>query len=84
MPGDPAAGVLSARAVRALTAAARRSSADGTPGDFPDFWANVRAATATNVGGVAQQLAGRTGSWEAALVRSLVAGTLGDDPAGCA
>ena len=79
MTGDPAAGVLRAEAVRVLTAAAHRSRADGTPGDFADF-SGVLAATAANLGGVEPLLAGRPGSWEAALVRSLVAGTLGDDP----
>ena len=79
MTGQPAAGVLSAGSVRVFTAAAHRSRAVGTPGDFADFLA-VLAATAANLGGVEPLLAGRPGRWEAALVRSLVAGTLGDDP----
>jgi hypothetical protein len=80
MTGDSAAGDLRAEAVRVLTAAAHRLRADGTPCDFADFLAGVLAATSANLGGVEQLLAGRPGSWEAALVRSLVAGTIGDDP----
>ena len=80
MTGDPLADDLRAEAVRVLTAAAHRLGVDGTPCDFADFLAGVLGATTANLGGVGQLLAGRPGSWEAALVRSLVAGTLGGDP----
>lgn len=73
-------GDLNAEAIRVLTAAARRTCVDGSPRDFAEFLANVVAATAANVGGAERLLAGRSGSWEASLVRSLVDGTVGDDP----
>ena len=66
MSGDPDAGNLGAEAVRVLTAAAHRLRADGTPCDFADFLAGVLGATAANLGGIEQLLAGRPGSWEAA------------------
>lgn len=47
--------------------------------DFADFLASALAAVAANVGGQATLLAGRSGSWEADLVRQLVAGTVGYD-----
>ncbi len=70
---------VNAEATRVLTAAARRTCVDGPPRDFAEFLANVVAATAANVGGAERLLAGRPGSWEAGLVRSLVEGTVGQD-----
>ncbi len=72
-------GDLNAEVIRVLTAAARRTCVDGSPRDFAEFLADVVAATAANVGGPERLLAGRPGSWEASLVRSLVEGTLGED-----
>lgn len=71
---------LWAEAVRVLTAAARRTYDDGSPRDFAEFVASVLTAAAANVGDTERLLAGRSGSWEASLVRSLVTGTVGDDP----
>lgn len=48
--------------------------------DFAAFVASALAATAANVGGVGQLLAGRPGSWEADLVGSLINGTVPDEP----
>ena len=45
--------------------------------DFADFLAEALAAVAANVGGRETLLAGRPGSWEADLVRQLLAGTVG-------
>lgn len=61
------------RIVAALTEAARADV------DVADFLAHVASAVAANVGGIEQLLAGRSGSWEADLVRQLVAGTVGWD-----
>lgn len=47
--------------------------------DFADVLAGVLASVAANVDGVEELLAGRPGSWEADLVRRLVAGTVGPD-----
>lgn len=47
--------------------------------DFADFIAGAITATAANMGGCEALLAGRSGSWEADLVRQLVAGTAGYD-----
>jgi len=80
MTSGPGGGGLQAEAIRALTAAARRTCDDGSPRDFAGFLADTLAATAANVGGTERLLAGRPGSWEAALVHSLVFGTVGDDP----
>lgn len=68
-------------AVRLFSAAARRTHGNGSPWDFAEFVAEVLAATAANLGGPEQLLAGRPGSWEASLVRSLVVGTMGEEPA---
>lgn len=67
--------------VQVLTTAARRPRADGTQHDFADFIAQVLASTAAKLGGPEQLLAGRSGSWEACLVESLLQGTMSDDPA---
>ena len=66
--------------VRALTQVARRCNSRGEPIDFADFIARVVAATAANVGGPDQLLAGRSGSWEASYLASLLQGTMGDRP----
>jgi hypothetical protein len=61
------------------------TTAAGTPHprygdlDVADFLASALAAVAANVGGVECLLGGRSGSWEADLVRQLVAGTVGWD-----
>lgn len=65
--------------ITALTRAATRSSSSGTP-DFADFLAHVLAATAANVGGPDQLVAGRPGSWECSAIDRLVRGTMGDQP----
>lgn len=70
---------LDSVAIQVLTKAARRTNVDGSVCDFAGFLAYVLAATAANVGGAERLLAGRSGSWEASLVRSLVEGTVGDD-----
>jgi hypothetical protein len=62
-----------------LTRAATRSGSDGTP-DFAEFLAHALAATAANVGGPDQLVAGRPGSWESSYVDGLVRGTMGDRP----
>ena len=74
-------GDLHLATVQILTTAARRQRADGTQRDFADFLAQVLASTAANLGGPEQLLAGRSGSWEASLVESLLQGTMSDDPA---
>lgn len=63
-----------------LTAVARRTNDDGSARDFAGFVAGVLTAAAANVGDTDRLLAGRPGSWEASLIRSLVTGTVGDDP----
>lgn len=78
MTPDPGANV-DAKAIQVLTEAARRTNVDGSECDFAGFLSYVLAATAANLGGVERLLAGRPGSWEASLVRSLVEGTVGDD-----
>ena len=79
MTGASGVDDLHVEAVRVISAAARRTHEDGSPGDFAEFLANVLAATAANLGGSERLLLGRPRSWEASLVRSLVVGTLGDD-----
>lgn len=64
--------------ITALTRAARQRQPDGTPSDFGDFLAHALAATAANVGGPDQLVAGRPGSWESAYIDGLVRGTIGD------
>ena len=66
--------------VAALTRAARQRHSDGSPCDFGDFLAHALAATAANVGGPDQLIAGHPGSWESAYVDGLVRGTIGDQP----
>jgi hypothetical protein len=66
--------------VAALTRAARQRHADGSRYDFGDFLAHALAATAANVGGPDQLVAGRPGSWESGYVDGLVRGTIGDQP----
>ena len=71
-----------ARAVAALSAAARRTyttAAGEARHDFGEVVTRVLAAVAANVGGVDQLLAGRPGSWEADGVRQLLVSTLGDE-----
>jgi hypothetical protein len=60
-------------AVAALTAAAK------TEHDFPGWLADVLAVVSAKLGSTAALTAGRPGSWEAALVRQLVEGTVGED-----
>ena len=67
-------------ATAALTAAAKLTHPTGHQLDFADFLADALAAVTANLGGVEELLAGRSGSWEAALVDQLVNGTLGYDP----
>lgn len=77
-----------AEAITALTTLARgrRTVGAGTPGehtepaDFAEVACLVLTAVAANVGGVDELLAGRSGSWEADLVRQIVQGTAGSDP----
>lgn len=79
-----------ATAIAALTTAARgtRTIGAGTPNehtepaDFADIACHVLTAVAANLGGVDELLAGRPGSWEADLIRQIVHGTAGYDPAG--
>jgi hypothetical protein len=80
MTETPATEDLRAEAIRVLSAAARRTHEDGSARDFAEFLAGVLAAAAANLGGAERLLAGRPGSWEASLVRSLVVGTVGEDP----
>lgn len=49
------------------------------PEDVADLVAHALASAAANVGGIERLLAGRPGSWEADLIRQLVAGTVGWD-----
>lgn len=67
-------------ATAALTAAAKLTHPTYGQLDFADFVADALAAVTANVGGVEELLAGRAGSWEAALVDQLIGGTLGYDP----
>lgn len=77
-----------AEAITALTTLARgrRTVGAGTPNehtesaDFAEVACLVLTAVAANVGGVDELLAGRSGSWEADLVRQVVQGTAGSDP----
>ena len=48
-------------------------------GDFADWLAAVLARVAARAGSIETVLAGRPGSWEADLVRRLLAGTVGYD-----
>lgn len=73
--GDPFGSV-----VRILTNAAQRRDSEVGHHDFAGFLARVLASTAANVGGPDQLLTGRSGSWEAGPVRSLLLGTMGDEP----
>lgn len=76
---------LVGQAIEVLTAAAQQTRVRGggtaaaaaEPVDFADLAAQVLTAVAANVGGVDMLLAGRSGSWEADLVRRLVEGTAG-------
>ena len=68
---------LYADSIAVLTRAATMSGSDGTP-DFADFLAHVLAATAANVGGPDQLVAGRPGSWESSYIDGLVRRTMGD------
>src|SRR5690606_37979737 len=85
---------LRRRAIDALTQAARLSwpahtvTAAGTERHMPqsrmdaaDLIGDVVTATAANLGGIDELLAGRTGSWEAALVRQMLEGATGGDEA---
>ncbi len=65
--------VNTSRAVEALTRAAR------TEHDFADWLAAVLAQVAGQLGSADALIAGRPGSWEAALVAQLVSGTVGYD-----
>jgi hypothetical protein len=72
-----------ATAVAALTEIARRAQ-PGRDGrrqgpDTAEVITAVVTAAAANVGGLELLLAGRPGSWEAAAVRQLVEGTVGED-----
>jgi hypothetical protein len=76
---------LLGEAVRVLTEAARSTRPVGVDGqrreqaDWAEFVALAVAGAAANVGGVEAVLAGRSGSWEADLVRQLLAGTVGPE-----
>ena len=82
-----------ADAIRVLTEAARlrrpvlQQTGDGEwephpfrtePADWAEFVTLALAGAAANVGSVDRALEGRPGSWEASLVRQLLAGTLGE------
>lgn len=60
------------QAVEAIAAAVEHEH------DAPGWLADVLGQVAARVGGSGVILAGRPGSWEAALVRQLLAGTIGD------
>ena len=64
---------------RTLTAIARESL-QGKGFDVAEVIANSAAAAAANVGGPEALLSGRPGSWEAAALRQLLTGAMGDDP----
>lgn len=76
-----------AQAITALTDAARRRRVVGAgtpsehtePDDFAGIACHVLTAVAANIGSVDELLAGRPGSWEAALIRQVVEGTAGTD-----
>lgn len=76
-----------AQAITALTDAARQrrvvgagtSSEHTEPDDFAEIACHVLTAVAANIGSVDELLAGRSGSWEAALIRQVVEGTAGTD-----
>jgi hypothetical protein len=75
---------LLATTIDALTEAARltwppRDGVHRQPVDWAEFVTNALAGAAANVGSTEQALAGRPGSWEAAGVRGLLAGTVGPD-----
>lgn len=65
--------------VQNLTTAARMKHEQYGQLDFADFLASAVAAVAANVGGAGRVLAGRSGSWEAGLVASMINGTVGED-----
>ena len=87
-PETPDQAALVGQAIETLTALARQTRVRGAgtpsaavePVDFADLTAQVLTAVAANLGSVGELLAGRSGSWEADLVRRLVEGTAGDDP----
>ena len=66
----PAYTTLAAAAVTEAVAAER---------DFAGWLASVLATVAAGLGSSGALTAGRPGSWEAALVRDLLAGTVGPD-----
>jgi len=72
-------------AVDVLTRASRLTVTDGAGRvrrrDLAEFAAHVLVSVAANLGSVDELLAGRTGSWEADLVRQLVTSTVGTDAA---
>jgi hypothetical protein len=76
---------LLSQAVTVLTEAARlahpswRDDGPAPSGDWAEFVAHAVAGAVANVGGTEVALSGRPGSWEAAAVRQLLAGTVGDD-----
>lgn len=79
-PPDPVA-----IAISALTAAARPVDPDTgqvTEVDMGVLLCRVITSVAANLGGEDALLAGCPGSWEAALIRQVVAGTAGDDLTG--
>ncbi|RZU46524.1 hypothetical protein EV385_6598 [Krasilnikovia cinnamomea] len=87
LPAESEQDTLVGQAIQVLTALARQTRVRGAgtpdattePVDFADLAAHVLTATAANVGSVSTLLAGRSGSWEADLVRRLVDGTAGED-----
>lgn len=86
-PSQPAvvpAELVDARqaAIKAFTDAARVNEWRGTRTDMAEFVAHVVTAAAANTGGLDVFLSGRSGSWEADLVRQLVEGTAGADGVG--
>lgn len=76
-----------AQAIAALSDAARQRRVVGAgtpsehtePDDFAGIACHVLTAVAANIGSVDELLAGRPGSWEAALIRQAVEGTAGTD-----
>lgn len=68
MTGDPA---YTSSAIGVLTAAVEEEH------DFPGWLAGVLARVAAHLGSSDALIAGRPGSWEAALVDQLVRGTAG-------
>lgn len=71
---------LYADTITMLIRAVTTRDATGATRDFADFLAHALAATAANVGGPDQLLAGRPGSWESSCVDGLVRGTMGSQP----